>query len=564
MSGRTVIAALACLLAAATGAHGTQALDVVLVLDRSGSMKQNDPQRLMTQAATDLVLSLRSEDACGLISFGAAATALQPLGSLADPDQRSNLLAELDAFRYDDRFTNIALGIERGIYELRTNGRPSSVKILLFLTDGIMDTGNAARDRELRDWLRDHVLPEAVQRGVRVFSVALTEQADFMLLQQMAAATRGDYFRALSAQELASTFGQIRQQLAELGTAPAVTAAGSGPPAAEAASPATAGAGAVAADPGDAASGDAAPGGAAQPMGAEAPAEHLLETASSGSANAPEPRGALSPDAAASTDAAEPESRGGSWVLLGSAAVLLLGLVVAALRRGAARDNTPAPGSAAPEPASPATILMPAIPEAELVSLHSGERFTLERFPAQIGRDKTCDIPIPETTISRRHAQISYDGGRFYVEDLGSANGTSVNGDRIRSDRAPLADGDTLSFYKYRFKFVEAKGPEKTRIGRLNQLEQLLAQHESARAQSSPAPARAGTAVCAVHPEHEATAICAHCQKPGCQLCIEKVHDMPFCARCLGRLEVRRPPGVEGTQVVEVAEPAASRRHTPV
>lgn len=49
--------------------------------------------------------------------------------------------------------------------------------------------------------------------------------------------------------------------------------------------------------------------------------------------------------------------------------------------------------------------------------------------------------------VSRRHARISLEGGRLFVEDLESTNGTTVNGTPVRPDqRAPLADGDVLGF----------------------------------------------------------------------------------------------------------------------
>jgi len=49
-----------------------------------------------------------------------------------------------------------------------------------------------------------------------------------------------------------------------------------------------------------------------------------------------------------------------------------------------------------------------------------------------VGRDPGCDIVIPDPYASRRHARIFYKDDKWYVEDLGSRNGTYVDGEDIR------------------------------------------------------------------------------------------------------------------------------------
>lgn len=51
---------------------------------------------------------------------------------------------------------------------------------------------------------------------------------------------------------------------------------------------------------------------------------------------------------------------------------------------------------------------------------------------ALIGRNKNCDITLKGQYISGRHAHIWYENGEWYLEDLGSRNGTEINGQRIR------------------------------------------------------------------------------------------------------------------------------------
>jgi pSer/pThr/pTyr-binding forkhead associated (FHA) protein len=62
-----------------------------------------------------------------------------------------------------------------------------------------------------------------------------------------------------------------------------------------------------------------------------------------------------------------------------------------------------------------------------------------------IGRTNGNDFVISGRTVSRRHARLWFDNGRWYLEDLQSANGTLVNNVRIQQAVA-LNDGDVISF----------------------------------------------------------------------------------------------------------------------
>jgi len=67
-----------------------------------------------------------------------------------------------------------------------------------------------------------------------------------------------------------------------------------------------------------------------------------------------------------------------------------------------------------------------------------------------IGRGRSADVVLAEPTISRAHVAIGHDGGGFFMQDLGSTNGTRVNGER--EIRVPLTDGDELQLGKLRLR----------------------------------------------------------------------------------------------------------------
>ncbi len=74
-----------------------------------------------------------------------------------------------------------------------------------------------------------------------------------------------------------------------------------------------------------------------------------------------------------------------------------------------------------------------------------GAAFMLEGDQITIGRDPTNSITINDAEISRRHARLSYQGGKYVLEDLGSTNGTFVNGQRLAGPRV-LKSGEVVSF----------------------------------------------------------------------------------------------------------------------
>ncbi len=86
----------------------------------------------------------------------------------------------------------------------------------------------------------------------------------------------------------------------------------------------------------------------------------------------------------------------------------------------------------------------------------AGRRWMLDRQSLTIGRADDCDIILPDRLVSRHHARIYWLDGRYYVEDLGSKNGTHVNGQEVTRARM-LEDGDEIQIaLRFKLAFVDA------------------------------------------------------------------------------------------------------------
>ena len=72
-----------------------------------------------------------------------------------------------------------------------------------------------------------------------------------------------------------------------------------------------------------------------------------------------------------------------------------------------------------------------------------GERWTIEVDEFMIGRGSDCQIILPERQVSRYHAKITSEQGVYILHDLGSKNGTHLNGARVQGS-TQLRDGDEI------------------------------------------------------------------------------------------------------------------------
>jgi pSer/pThr/pTyr-binding forkhead associated (FHA) protein len=86
---------------------------------------------------------------------------------------------------------------------------------------------------------------------------------------------------------------------------------------------------------------------------------------------------------------------------------------------------------------------------------NAGSTFLLERDSTSVGRSPESDVFLDDVTVSRKHAQIlRRTDGSFSVSDVGSLNGTYVNGEQV--DETRLATGDEVQIGMFKLVFFSA------------------------------------------------------------------------------------------------------------
>lgn len=106
-------------------------------------------------------------------------------------------------------------------------------------------------------------------------------------------------------------------------------------------------------------------------------------------------------------------------------------------------------------------VMTPAVRDTAMIVLQQGsdttKRWALRRDrPVVIGRNDDCDIMLPDRQVSRYHARICWNKDQYEIEDLGSKNGTHVNGTNA-ANPIPLKDGDEFQIgLRFKLAFIDA------------------------------------------------------------------------------------------------------------
>ncbi|MBV1879616.1 MAG: VWA domain-containing protein [Pseudomonadales bacterium] len=174
--------------------------DIRLIIDISGSMKQNDPENLRVPAVNLLVNLLPTNASAGVWTFGQQVNMLVPYQAIDDRWKKA-ALSNTNRINSTGLYTNIGVALEQ---VLLAKG-PAGTAILL--TDGVVDISkDPSVNRKEKAWIVNQLLPRLVAAGALVHTVALSANADANLLQELARSTGGIFDIASTPDELTSIF----------------------------------------------------------------------------------------------------------------------------------------------------------------------------------------------------------------------------------------------------------------------------------------------------------------------------------------------------------------------
>jgi len=205
---------LACLILIIAGslvsvAHAAKAgVDAVLVMDSSGSMAKNDPQKLRVPAAKMFMSLLSEQDRIGLISFSDNG---YPVLHLTAPGPKTNarILASADKVSSRGVYTNLYAALEKGLAMLEKEGQSGKEKMLVLMSDGKMDVGDTDEDWALKQKLESELIQSARDKGVKVYTIAFTQASDVELLKEVAEKTGALFKLAKTDKDLHEVFSAI-------------------------------------------------------------------------------------------------------------------------------------------------------------------------------------------------------------------------------------------------------------------------------------------------------------------------------------------------------------------
>ncbi len=143
-----------------------------------------------------------------------------------------------------------------------------------------------------------------------------------------------------------------------------------------------------------------------------------------------------------------------------------------------------------------------------------------------LGRSQENDIPLEHESVSSTHCQVIVSDGGTMIKDLGSTNGTFVEGELV--EQALLRPGQTVHIGEVQMRFEAEDEPIPDALA----AEPASSLRVAAPAQTIAAPVAAAQARCKLHPRTEARFVCPKCHNPFCDFCVNTRAGHKFCRVC--------------------------------
>ncbi len=193
-----------------TGASGARAApadkaDVRVLIDISGSMRQNDPSNLRRPALRMLAGLLQPGTRAGVWTFARWVNNLVPVAEV-DAAWKKRTQSVSRQIASPGQFTNIEAVLDSASKDWE-GAKPTHARHLVLLTDGMVDVSKAAGANDAsRARILDTLLPRLKADGVKVHTIALSERADHALMKRLAGETGGWYQQVEKAEQLQRVF----------------------------------------------------------------------------------------------------------------------------------------------------------------------------------------------------------------------------------------------------------------------------------------------------------------------------------------------------------------------
>lgn len=210
-----------CIVSVSAGAEALPPLGIAVLLDESDSMEENDPGRVRLQAANLFARLLGGAGEIIVLGFSGTTREL-PLEEAGLPRSASRALPSAKTSKRAGQYSNIERAIRRARDELLQQDFKTAKprRAILLVTDGQVDLGDAKADRISRESLRGPVAADLIEKGIEVYAIAFSVQADHKLLEYLTRMTGGFCLTANQINELPELFTRIYEELAEIQSIP--------------------------------------------------------------------------------------------------------------------------------------------------------------------------------------------------------------------------------------------------------------------------------------------------------------------------------------------------------